>query len=92
MAYIKAGNRKLEISNEDKVFFPESKITKGDLIDYYKQAGEMIIPHMKDRPLTMRRFPALIYAINLFCLLSDNISGFLVPPQAEKTRMAQLAV
>ncbi|MBD3218286.1 MAG: ATP-dependent DNA ligase [candidate division Zixibacteria bacterium] len=57
MAYIKAGNRKLEISNEDKVFFPESGITKGDLIDYYKQAGEMIIPHIKDRPLTMRRFP-----------------------------------
>lgn len=57
MSYIKAGRRKLEISNENKVFFPNSDITKGELIEYYKQAGDMIIPYMKDRPLTMRRFP-----------------------------------
>jgi len=57
MSFIKAGNRKLEISNEDKVFYPDSGITKGELVEYYKRAGDMIIPYMKDRPLTMRRFP-----------------------------------
>lgn len=51
------GQYAFETSNEDKVLFPEAKITKGDLIDYYADMAEVMLPHMKDRPVTMHRFP-----------------------------------
>jgi len=48
---------KVETSNEDKVFFPDAKITKGDLISYYESIEDLILPHMEGRPLMMQRFP-----------------------------------
>ena len=41
----------------DKVFFPQSGFTKGQLIDYYVRIAEAMLPHIRERPLTMRRFP-----------------------------------
>jgi bifunctional non-homologous end joining protein LigD len=49
--------RELSISNVDKVLFPETGFTKGQLIDYYVRAAPVILPHLADRPLTMKRFP-----------------------------------
>ena len=46
----------VDISNEEKVFFPGG-ITKGDLIDYYVKIGEVILPHLEGRPISMQRFP-----------------------------------
>src|SRR5215467_3549365 len=57
MGVLRFGRYTVETSNEEKVFFPDDGITKGDLIDYYKQAAEFMIPYLKDRALTMRRFP-----------------------------------
>jgi bifunctional non-homologous end joining protein LigD len=54
---LKFGKYSVEISNRDKVFFPNSKYTKGHLIDYYEKISDIIIPHMKDRPISMLRFP-----------------------------------
>jgi bifunctional non-homologous end joining protein LigD len=54
---MRVGRHSIEISSEDKVFFPDSGLTKGDLIDYYRKIAEYILPHVKDRPLTMHRFP-----------------------------------
>ena len=51
------GNKSFEVSNLDKVFFPEEGYTKGDLIEYYEKISDAIIPYMKDRPVTMIRFP-----------------------------------
>ena len=51
------GNKSFEVSNLDKVFFPEEGYTKGDLIEYYEKISDTIIPYMKDRPVTMIRFP-----------------------------------
>jgi len=51
------GRYTVETSREDKIFFPEDKITKGDLIEYYERIAETILPHLRDRPLTMRRYP-----------------------------------
>ena len=45
------------LSNLDKVFWPDEKITKGDLIDYYRQVAEVLVPHLRDRPFTMKRYP-----------------------------------
>lgn len=44
-------------SNLDKVFFPDAGITKGDILQYYDEMSEYIIPFLKDRPLTLKRTP-----------------------------------
>jgi bifunctional non-homologous end joining protein LigD len=54
---IKRGKRTLKLSNLDKVFFPEVGITKGDLLAYYRDAAPVLVPHLRDRPFTMKRFP-----------------------------------
>ena len=54
---IKAGSRRIEVSNPDKVFFPDEGITKGDVAEYYRRIAETMLPHMRDRPLNMQRFP-----------------------------------
>lgn len=48
---------KIEISNTDKIFFPQDGITKGDLIKYYQEAAGIMLPHVKERPITMQRMP-----------------------------------
>ena len=53
----KYGRYTIEISNEDKVLFPDCGLTKGRLIDYYESVSEHFVRHATDRPLTMQRFP-----------------------------------
>lgn len=48
---------KLELSHLDKVFWPVEGYTKGDIIDYYSQVSSLILPYLKDRPESLRRFP-----------------------------------
>ena len=50
-------DRELTLSNLDKVLFPESGFTKGQLIDYYANVAPVMLPHIQDRPLTMKRYP-----------------------------------
>jgi bifunctional non-homologous end joining protein LigD len=45
------------VTNLDKVFYPKTGFTKGETIDYYARVGEAMLPHLKGRPLTLRRFP-----------------------------------
>ena len=49
--------RKLPVSNLDKVLYPKAGFTKGELIDYYIRIAPLLLPHLKDRPLTMKRYP-----------------------------------
>jgi bifunctional non-homologous end joining protein LigD len=56
-AEIKDGPRLLKLSNLDKVFWPDEGITKGDLLAYYRAVAPVLVPHLRDRPFTMRRFP-----------------------------------
>jgi bifunctional non-homologous end joining protein LigD len=46
----------VKLSSADRVLFPEDEITKGDLFEYYKQVGPTIVPHLRDRPFTMKRY------------------------------------
>ena len=50
-------DRKLIVSNLNKVLYPKAGFTKGQLIDYYIQVAPVLLPHLKDRPLTMKRYP-----------------------------------
>ena len=48
---------KIPVSNFDKVLYPETGFTKGDLLRYYVDIGPVILPHLKNRALTMKRYP-----------------------------------
>jgi bifunctional non-homologous end joining protein LigD len=54
---LRSGKRVLKLSNLDKVFFPQDGITKGDLLAYYREIAPVLIPHLRDRPFTMKRYP-----------------------------------
>jgi bifunctional non-homologous end joining protein LigD len=54
---IRKGKRVLKLSNLDKPFWPEEGITKGDLLSYYRRAAPVLVPHLKGRPFTMKRYP-----------------------------------
>jgi bifunctional non-homologous end joining protein LigD len=54
---VSVGSRTLTLSNLDKVFYPKTGFTKADVIDYYARVAPVLLPHLKDRPLTMKRYP-----------------------------------
>jgi bifunctional non-homologous end joining protein LigD len=54
---IRKGKRVLKLSNVEKLFWPEEAITKGDLFSYYQSVAGALVPHLKDRPFTMKRYP-----------------------------------
>jgi bifunctional non-homologous end joining protein LigD len=47
----------VELSNTGKVFFPDAGITKGELVDYYRDMAGRVLPYLRDRPLVMARYP-----------------------------------
>ncbi len=54
---VRKGKRTLKLSNLDKAFWPDEGITKGDLIAYYRDVAPVLVPHLRDRPFTMKRYP-----------------------------------
>jgi bifunctional non-homologous end joining protein LigD len=50
-------DERVKLSNLDKVFFAKERITKGDLVDYYRAVADVLVPHLRGRPFTMRRYP-----------------------------------
>ena len=52
-----ASTRTVNLSSPDRVLYPEDGITKGDLFEYYGQVAPTLVPHLKDRPFTMKRYP-----------------------------------
>lgn len=53
----KIGKHIITLSNLDKIWFPKSKISKGNIVNYYYQVADYMIDHVKNHPLTMQRFP-----------------------------------
>ena len=51
------GKRVLRLSNLDKEFWPDEGITKGDLLAFYRDVAPVVVPHLRDRPFTMKRYP-----------------------------------
>jgi len=51
------GSRTLTLSNLDKVLYPDAGFTKGQVIDYYARVARVLLPHLGDRPLTLKRYP-----------------------------------
>ena len=51
------GGRTVQVSSVAKPFFPEAGLTKGDLLAYYRDVAEVMLPHLRGRPLNLQRFP-----------------------------------
>ncbi len=55
--WFEVDGRELRLSNLDKIFWPDEGYTKGDLVAYYFNVASLIVPHLAERPLTMKRMP-----------------------------------
>ncbi|WP_432671734.1 DNA ligase D [Flavobacterium sp. SM2513] len=54
---LKLGKKTLHLTNQNKIYFPESGLTKGAVLEYYKAVAGSILPYLKNRPQSMHRFP-----------------------------------
>jgi len=48
---------RVKLSSADRVLYPDDGVTKGDLFAYYEKVASMLVPHLRDRPFTMKRYP-----------------------------------
>jgi bifunctional non-homologous end joining protein LigD len=56
-AEIEVEGKKVAVSNLDKVLYPQAGFTKGQIIEYYIRVAPVLLPHLKNRPLTLKRYP-----------------------------------
>jgi bifunctional non-homologous end joining protein LigD len=54
---VEVGGRTLSLSNLGKVLYPQTGTTKAEVVDYYRRVAPVLLPHLRDRPLTVVRFP-----------------------------------
>ncbi|NIM51621.1 MAG: DNA ligase D [Gemmatimonadales bacterium] len=73
----------LQLTNLDKVFWPEERYTKGDLIEYYRGIAPWMLPYLQDRPLVMTRYPDGIDGKSFF---QKDAPGF-APDWVRRERM-----
>ncbi len=57
MSHVEIEGRRLRLSNLDKVLYPQAGFTKAQIVDYYARIGEVMVPHLADRPVTLVRWP-----------------------------------
>ena len=56
-ARVRVDGREVQLTNLDKLFWPELGVTKGDLIQYYADVAPLLLPHLEDRAMVMKRYP-----------------------------------
>jgi len=62
----KFGKQEVKLTNQNKIYFPKDGVTKGDVIAYYQSISKYILPHLKDRPQSMNRFPNGIEGMSFY--------------------------
>lgn len=86
---LKVGGRTVELTNLDKVYWPKDNYVKGQMIAYYEEMAEWILPYLKDKPISLHRFPNGIEQNGFFQkdVDPDKIPGWIktVPIYAEST-------
>ena len=82
---VQVGARTLRFTNLDKVFYPKDGYTKRDLLNYYDAIADIILPHLRDRPLSLKRYPNGIEADYFFQKNADDFPDWvrLEPIQSE---------
>ena len=56
----------LKFNHVTKLYWPENKVTKGDMLNYYYKVGEFMMPYLKDRPMSLNRFPGGIHGQSFY--------------------------
>src|SRR5690349_20973641 len=56
----------VRLTNPGKIYWPDEGITKGDLLDYYREMADVILPYLKDRPESLHRHPNGIKGVSFF--------------------------
>ena len=54
---LEVGRRRVRLTSPDKLLFPGDGVTKRDLADYYAEIGPALVPHLRNRPFTLKRYP-----------------------------------
>src|SRR3954464_5519256 len=54
---LKFGTKTVRLSNPDKVLYPQADFTKANIVDYYRNIAPILLKHLKNRPLTLKRYP-----------------------------------
>ncbi len=74
----KFGNLEVKLTNQNKIYFPKDQVSKGDVVAYYQSIAQYILPHLKDRPQSMNRFPNGINGMSFYQKdASDDIPGWI---------------
>src|SRR5215211_1037404 len=60
------GGRRIALSNLDKILFPGEKFTKAHVIDYYVRISRYLLPHLKNHPVTLKRFPEGVFGESFY--------------------------
>lgn len=84
---VTVGARTLKLSNLDKVLWPETGFTKGRLIDYYARVADAMVPHVRGRPITLRRWPNGVAAASFY---EKNCPSHR-PPWVDTVRMGDVS-
>ncbi|WP_295125878.1 non-homologous end-joining DNA ligase [uncultured Chitinophaga sp.] len=63
---VKLNGHPVNLTNRNKIYWPEEEITKGELVDYYLSISDILLPHLKNRPLSLHRFPNGINGISFY--------------------------
>jgi bifunctional non-homologous end joining protein LigD len=54
---LKVAGKSIPVSNLEKIYYPKAGFTKGDVLAYYVKVAPVLLPHLKNRPLTLKRYP-----------------------------------
>jgi bifunctional non-homologous end joining protein LigD len=63
---VQVGDRRLQVSNLEKILYPQTGFTKGEMLDYYARVAPVLLPHLAGRPLTRKRYPNGVDAQSFF--------------------------
>jgi bifunctional non-homologous end joining protein LigD len=94
---MRIAGRDVSLSNLDKVMYPAVGFTKGQVIDYYTRVARYILPHLKDRPITMKRFPDGIngqyfYEKDAPSFTPDWIKTYPIPRTSDKSTINYILI
>ena len=82
---IQIGRRHVRLTHPERVLFPADRVTKGDLAEYYAEIGPAIVPHLRDRPFTLKRYPYGIDAQPYFAKQAPKGKPSWVPTRQFRT-------
>jgi len=89
-AWVDVAGRRLKLTNLDKVMYPKVGFTKRDVIDYCLRIAPVLLPHLEDRPLTLKRYPDGVDGQHFYEKQSprhrpDWVRTFAVPSERRRT-------